>query len=97
MNYLILIIIGVTGIWLGYHFAPRSKCDTVPKQSKNKRKRKEKIMGFLRENGEVRNNDIEKILGVSDSTAEKYLDELEKAGAILQNGKTGRNVFYTLK
>jgi len=97
MNYLTLIIVAVAGVALGAYFSQRGECDTVPEQSKNKRKRKEKILEFLQENGEVRNDDVEKMLGVSDSTAEKYLNELEKDGKILQNGKTGRSVFYTLR
>jgi predicted HTH transcriptional regulator len=99
MNYLILIIVGVMGIALGAYFGVRGSGCAAPKtqKSKTKRKKQEKILEFLRENGEVRNNDVEKLLGVSDSTAERYLDELEKEGTILQNGITGRSVFYTLK
>jgi len=97
MNYLTLIIIGIVGVLLGYHFAPRRKCDVVPKQSRNKRERKEKILEFLRRNGKIQNNDVEKIAGVSNATAERYLDELEKAGVLIQHGKIGPSVFYTLK
>ncbi len=97
MNYLTFIIIGIVGIWLGYHFASREKCDAVPKQSKNKRNRKEKILKFLRENGKIQNNDVERLTGVSNATAERYLDELEKEGKLVQHGKIGPSVFYTLK
>ena len=95
--YLISTIIGVVGVWLGYRFAVRNIDCFMPQQSKNKQKNKKKILEFLRENGEIKNSDIEKLLSVSNSTAERYLNELKKEGAILQNGKTGRNVFYTLK
>ncbi len=97
MNYLMLIIIGILGVGLGYYFSQRNECKPKIHKSKNKLKRQEKILEFLQENKEVRNNDVEKLLAVSDSTAEKYLDELEKDGVIFQNGKTGRSVFYTLK
>ena len=43
------------------------------------------------------NNDIEKLLGVSNATAERYLNELEKEGKIRQVGTTGQTVYYTLR
>ncbi len=95
--YLILFIISAVGVWLGYRFAIRKTedCDT-PQQSKNKKQNKKKILEFLQNNKQAKTKDIEKLLNVSSSTAERYLNELEKEGIILQNGKTGRSVFYTL-
>lgn len=52
---------------------------------------------FLRENERVVNNDIEKILGVSDATATRYMNELEKEQRVRQIGKTGNAVYYVLK
>ena len=40
-------------------------------------------------------NDVENLLGVSDATAERYLNELEAEGKVKQTGETGRGVFYT--
>ena len=58
---------------------------------------KKKILELLKEKNKITNNDIEKLLGVSDATATRYLDELEKQGKIEQIGKTGRSVYYQLK
>lgn len=55
---------------------------------------KNKILDLLKESGRVSNKDVTNRLGVSETTAERYLDELEKEGKIKQIGKTGRNVFY---
>ena len=44
----------------------------------------------------VTRNDVEKLLGVSDRTAGRYLDELEDEGKIKQVGTTGRGVYYIL-
>ncbi len=66
-------------------------------RSKKKEKNMVHILRFLQEKREVRNNDIEKLLNVSDATATRYLDELEKEGKITQHGETGQSVFYTLK
>jgi predicted HTH transcriptional regulator len=61
-----------------------------------KEARKRKIMEFFgtSSNRKVTNNDIEELLGVSDATATRYLDELEKEGLIKQVGKTGNAVYY---
>ena len=64
------------------------------KQSQQKKENKEKILEFLQTNGKITNDEAEKMLGVSNNTAERYLDELEKEGLIIQHGTTGRAVFY---
>ena len=45
----------------------------------------------------ITNNDVEKALGISNTSAERYLDELEGRGKIEQVGETGRGVVYKLK
>ncbi|MCK5021724.1 MAG: DeoR family transcriptional regulator [Candidatus Pacebacteria bacterium] len=42
-------------------------------------------------------NDVEKLLDVSGATARKYLNELEDEAKITQIGKSGKDVYYTLK
>jgi predicted HTH transcriptional regulator len=69
----------------------------VSAQSKKKAENKKKILDFLRKNEKVVNNDIEKLLDVSDSTTTRYLDELEKENKIVQIGTTGNAVYYILK
>jgi len=64
---------------------------------RKKNKRNKKILALLQQQEQITNNDVEKLLGVADSTATNYLDELEQADLITQKGKTGRNVFYILK
>lgn len=70
--------------------------DTTPAVAQ-KEARKAKIMTLITERGEVRNNDVEALLDVSDASAERYLNELESEGKITQHGTTGRNVSYTLR
>ena len=57
-------------------------------------KNRKKIIEYFESRGRVSNNEIEELLGVSDSTATRYLDELEKKELIRQVGKTGRSVYY---
>ena len=105
MSYLILIIVAVTGIGFGYYFALRHSSGQarqgndvlIAELSKRKAENKKKIKEFLQENEKIQNNDVEKLVGVSHATAERYLDELEKEGRITQHGKIGQSVFYTLK
>lgn len=74
----------------------QSKESFIEKQAREKEENKRKIMEFFdaAQNGRVANDDIENLLGVSDATATRYLDELEKEGSIRQVGKTGRHVYY---
>ena len=70
-----------------------------------KRKKLEKIMEALdgkgptslklRRAGKITNDEVEKLLHVSDATATRYLSALEKEGKIRQVGKTGKAVEYT--
>ena len=59
-----------------------------------KRKRLDKIMTRLSEKGEITNDEVEKLLRVSDATATRYIQTLEKENRIKQTGKTGVAVFY---
>ena len=55
---------------------------------------KERILKELQDKGKITNNDVEKLLGVSDATATNYLQELEDENKIKQIGKTGSGVYY---
>lgn len=54
-------------------------------------------MDELQNKQKITNNDIEKLLNVSDATATRYLNELEKENKIEQIGKIGRAVYYRLR
>jgi predicted HTH transcriptional regulator len=102
MNYFVLIIVGVAGVLVGRYLgrkmtASRGDSNLINSQMKEKADNKEKILGFLRERGRIRNNDVERLVMVSDATAERYLNELEKAGKITQHGQSGQGVYYTFK
>ncbi|OJI07597.1 hypothetical protein BK004_00720 [bacterium CG10_46_32] len=59
--------------------------------------RNQKIIAYIRQNKEASNDDIQELLGIADSTATKYLQQLEDQGAIEQIGMRGRGVMYRLK
>lgn len=59
-----------------------------------KRKKLDKILEAITRKGKITNDEVEKLLHVSDATATRYLSALEKEGKIKQVGKTGKAVEY---
>ena len=59
-----------------------------------KRKKRDKIMQALTKKNKITNDEVEKLLHVSDATAERYLSALVKEGKIKQDRKTGAGVSY---
>ena len=60
-----------------------------------KRKKLDKIMAKFMVRNKISNDDVQKLLYVSDATATRYLTALEREGKIKQAGRTGKSVFYT--
>lgn len=60
-----------------------------------KRKKLNKVMSLFLEKSKITNDEVEKLLRVSDATATRYLSQLEKEGKIKQSGKTGKGVSYS--
>jgi len=87
----ILVIIAVFA--LGYFLASRKRAKSFNEaQSEDKESNKRKILE--NSGGKFINADVENLLSVSDATATRYLDELEKDGKIKQVGRTGKHVYY---
>ena len=64
------------------------------KIQETKQQKLDKIMVRLTEKSKISNDEVEKLLRVSDATATRYLSALEKEGKIKQAGRTGKSVFY---
>lgn len=60
-----------------------------------KRQKLDRIMKVLQTKPSITNDQVEKLLHVSDATATRYLSILEKEGKIKQVGKTGQAVVYS--
>ena len=67
------------------------------KRRQAKSQAKGEILKLLKDKTSISNNYVERLLSVSDATATNYLQELENEGRIVQIGKTGRAVSYSLK
>mgnify|MGYP001592079724 CR=1 FL=1 len=59
-----------------------------------KRKKLDLVMNLFLKKSKITNDEVEKFLHVSDATAERYLNALEKENKIKQTGRTGHSVFY---
>ena len=95
MIYIVAIITGIIGFILGWTLASRKKGGGFnSQQSENKEQGKRAIYELLETNHPLTNNDVEAMLGISDATATRYFEELEKEGKVRQVGKTGRYVNY---
>ena len=92
MQYIVTLVIGLL---IGYFVASKKqKISFISKQQREKEAGKDAIYGLLETNHPLTNNDVEAMLGISDATATRYFDELEKEGKVRQVGKTGRFVSY---
>ena len=60
-----------------------------------KKKKLEKIMLLFAKRTSITNDEVEKLLHISDATATRYLTILKKENKIKQNGKTGKGVSYS--
>jgi hypothetical protein len=58
----------------------------LEKIRERKSKRLEKILQLAKEKGEITNDDVEKLLHVSDRAASRYLNELVKQGRLKRTG-----------
>lgn len=95
MLYFIIFVCLLVIIYLVYKINSSSSLGKANEaRLKKKELAKEKILELLKKQGRITNDEVEKMLGVSDSTVGRYLEELQKEGLIIQKGKTGKSVFY---
>lgn len=101
MTQIIFIIVGIAIIVILLSRKTREQvagiCVAALDQTVRKNANKEKVVTLLVEKGELSNSDIREALGVSERTAVRYMDELEREGKVEQVGNAGRGVIYHLK
>jgi len=102
MNQILLFIIGIIlgggAVWFLLRNSASNKnemAQIMQKRFEEKEDKKQKILNFIAQKGKITNDEAESLLGISDKTAERYFNELEKEGKIKQAGKIGRGVFYS--
>ena len=78
-------------------FTKSKSRNLIDEKEDTKRENLEKLRDFIRGRERITNDETENLLGVSNATAERYLDELEKEGPLEQMGKTGKYTYYKVK
>ena len=101
MPQILIFLIGVVaGVILTLVLVKRSekekKESLIKKQAREKEANKEAILGILETQHPLTNNHVEQLLGISDATATRYFEELEKEGRVRQVGAAGRGAYYEL-
>ena len=99
MWQIIVLIIGfVVGFLIGRRVGYKKAFRYLnPDQMKEREENLHKIMLYLSAHDEITNDTVEELLHVSNATAERYLNDLEDRGRVVQVGKTGRSVKYKMK
>jgi len=93
MTWIIFLLVGFgVGYLLG-----RRQGRSVGSWGMDDARRREKVLTLFERKAEITNDDVQKIMGISDATATRYLDALEMEGKIVQVGDTGRGVAYRRK
>ncbi len=93
MEIIWLILVFGVGVLVGRWSVQRAKSGAdleIPHQEDT-----EAIMALFDDNEQIQNSDVREALDVSEATATRYLDALQQRGLLTQQGKTGRNTFYT--
>ena len=94
ISLLALLFIGGLA-YHGWRLSQSTKEDVMGETEQQKNLNK--LMEIFNSRQEVTNDVVEMLLGVSDATATRYLDRLEKEDKIIQIGREGRFVKYRLK
>lgn len=98
MNYIYVLIFGFIAGFIAAWMVKKNKKTAYDNYFNEADKAKDenlrKVLSMLNSHETITNDQIKTELNISDSTAERYCDELEKSGKIAQVGKTGRSVTY---
>jgi uncharacterized membrane protein len=77
----------------GHSWSAAERAKAVATHARKKEARLAKVVALAKEKGRITNDDIEKLLHVSDATASRYGTILVKRGLLKREGK-GRGVTY---
>lgn len=96
---IVLAIVALVGLGI-YEFMKKPNIATPfaepkSKQTEHKESEKQAILVLMQTGNEPLTNEyVRQMLGISEATATRYFDELEREGKVKQVGKTGAHVFY---
>ena len=89
------VIIGFL-VWrmIDFSATPQNNCESRNDKVGIRTGRIKELTDYLKTKSKISNKDVEKLFGVSDATATRYLQELEDKGLIKQVGRTGKYTYY---
>jgi Fic family protein len=99
--FILGVLIGGGFVWLAKHTCKSRQKFTGgliglnKKRKEEARAQKDHILKFVKEQGRITNDDTQELLGVSDSTATRRLNDLEAEGFLVENG-AGKKIYYEL-
>lgn len=97
-QFLLGLVLGGVAVWLVLRKPTVKQGGALEGFNKERNEKeeqnKQKILSAQDSQGQITNDDVQKLLGVSDSTATRYLDELEQEGKLKQVHEQGRGVYY---
>lgn len=83
----LILIIGLgVGYWIGLR---NGRSVEAPQKAK--------VRSLFSAKSEITNDDVQVAISVSDATATRVLDAMERDGTVVQVGRTGAGVVYRLK
>lgn len=99
MELILGVIIGIviaSAGWVSFRVQKKDGAGgtEIEKLIAKKRENLNKIMALFGKDKEITNSDVRNLLGVSEATATRYLDDLQEEGLIKQIGKTGKYTHY---
>jgi len=98
INFILGLVIGGVVVYF-FMLMGKKPSEVVVADEDRQRKRENlaKVEAYIANKERFTNDDIEKLLGVSNTTTKRYLDDFEADGKIVQHGDTGSGVYYTKK
>jgi len=84
-------------VWTNRHFNEEVPVDLIREKEELKLENLSKLRSFIRGKERITNDEAERLLRVSNATAERYLNELEREDLLEQIGTVGKGVFYKVK
>lgn len=84
-------------MWVGPQSMEKKEKDIINAQEKEKQENIEKLKGLIQNKERITNDEVESFLNISNATAERYLNELERKGLLEQVGRVGQGVYYKVK
>lgn len=87
------VVLVVIAFAIGFWLATNGRAGRPAAVRIRRAKQKKQVLGLFASKDKIVNDDVEKLLGVSDATTTRILDELEADGLIEAKGKTSSSYY----